>query len=131
MQGYIYIIPYYIIRLQQQNKKPLIFSGFCFCIHRSARVLYLLAPIIALHLDASSYWDAPYTYDNKPYMRIESTTVVMSRDIFEDRLMCIYLIIYYMLSFCNVSKNSFSLSISSRGNVMSRRTLKCESSETI
>ena len=43
--------------------------------------------VIALHLDAPSYWDAPYTYDNKPYMRIESTTVVMPRDIFEDRLM--------------------------------------------
>ena len=26
-------------------------------------------------------------YDNKPYMRIKSTTVVMPRDIFEDRLM--------------------------------------------
>ena len=43
--------------------------------------------IIAIRLDAPSYWDAPYTYDNKPYMRIESTTVVMPRDIFEDRLM--------------------------------------------
>ena len=43
--------------------------------------------VIAIHLDAPSYWDVPYTYDNKPYMRIESTTVVMPRDIFEDRLM--------------------------------------------
>ena len=43
--------------------------------------------VIAIHLDAPSYWDAPYTYDNKPYMRIESTTVVMPREIFEDRLM--------------------------------------------
>ena len=43
--------------------------------------------VIAIHLDAPSYWDAPFTYDNKPYMRIESTTVVMPREIFEDRLM--------------------------------------------
>ena len=43
--------------------------------------------VIAIHLNAPSYWDVPYTYDNKPYMRTESTTVVMPRDIFEDRLM--------------------------------------------
>ena len=43
--------------------------------------------VIALHLDAPSYWDTPYTYDNKPYMRIGSTTVVMPREVFEDRLM--------------------------------------------
>jgi len=43
--------------------------------------------VIAIHLSAPSYWDVPYTYDSKPYMRIESTTVVMPRDIFEDRLM--------------------------------------------
>jgi len=42
--------------------------------------------VIALHLNSPSYWDVPYTYDSKPYMRIESTTVVMPRDIFEDRL---------------------------------------------
>ena len=43
--------------------------------------------IVAIHVDAADYWDAPYTYDSKPYIRIESTTVVMPRDIFEDRLM--------------------------------------------
>ncbi len=43
--------------------------------------------VIAIHLSAPSYWNAPFTYDNKPYMRIESTTVVMPREIFEDRLM--------------------------------------------
>ena len=43
--------------------------------------------VIAIHLSAPSYWNVPYTYDSKPYMRIESTTVVMPRDIFEDRLM--------------------------------------------
>lgn len=42
--------------------------------------------VIAIHVNATSYWNTPYTYDNKPYMRIESTTVVMPRDIFEDRL---------------------------------------------
>lgn len=43
--------------------------------------------VIAIHLNAASYWDIPYTYDSKPYLRIESTTVVMPRDMFEDRLM--------------------------------------------
>lgn len=43
--------------------------------------------VIALRLDAPSYWDAPYTYDSKPYMRLESTTIVMPRDMFEDRLL--------------------------------------------
>ena len=43
--------------------------------------------VIAIHLNAASYWDNPYTYDSKPYLRIESTTVVMPRDMFEDRLM--------------------------------------------
>ena len=42
--------------------------------------------VIAIHLKAHTYWDAPYTYDDRPYMRIESTTIVMPRDIFEDRL---------------------------------------------
>jgi ATP-dependent DNA helicase RecG len=43
--------------------------------------------VIAIHLDAPSYWDAPYTFDSRPYMRIESTTSVMPREVFEDRLM--------------------------------------------
>ena len=43
--------------------------------------------IIVIHVDAAGYWSAPYTYDSKPYIQIESTTVVMPRDIFEDRLM--------------------------------------------
>lgn len=43
--------------------------------------------VIAIHLNAASYWDVPYTYDSRPYMRIESSSVVMPRDIFEDRLM--------------------------------------------
>ena len=43
--------------------------------------------VIAIHLDSPSFWDVPYTYDHKPYMRIESSTVVMPRDIFGDRLL--------------------------------------------
>ena len=43
--------------------------------------------VIAIHVDAAGYWDAPYTYDSKPYIRLESTTVVMPRDMFWDRLM--------------------------------------------
>lgn len=43
--------------------------------------------VIAIHVNAAGYWSASYTYDSKPYIRIESTTVVMPRDMFEDRLM--------------------------------------------
>ena len=43
--------------------------------------------VIAIHVNAAGYWSSPYTYDSKPYIRIESTTVVMPRDMFEDRLM--------------------------------------------
>ena len=43
--------------------------------------------VIAIHVEVAGYWSAPYTYDSKPYIRIESTTVVMPRDMFEDRLM--------------------------------------------
>ena len=43
--------------------------------------------VIAIHVNATSYWSASYTYDSKPYIRIESTTVVMPRNMFEDRLM--------------------------------------------
>ena len=43
--------------------------------------------VIAIHVNAAGYWSSPYTYDSKPYIRIESTTAVMPRDMFEDRLM--------------------------------------------
>lgn len=43
--------------------------------------------VIAIHVDAAGYWEAPYTYDSKPYIRLESTNVVMPRDIYWDRLM--------------------------------------------
>lgn len=43
--------------------------------------------VIAIHVDAAGYWNNPYTYDSKPYIRLESTTVVMPRDMYWDRLM--------------------------------------------
>ena len=43
--------------------------------------------VIAIHVDAAGYWEPPYTYDSKPYIRLESTTVVMPRDMYWDRLM--------------------------------------------
>ena len=43
--------------------------------------------VIAIHVDAAGYWESPYTYGSKPYIRLESTTVVMPREMFEDRLM--------------------------------------------
>lgn len=43
--------------------------------------------VIGIHLNAPSYWDTPYTYDDKPYMRVESTTIVMPREVYEERLM--------------------------------------------
>ena len=43
--------------------------------------------VIAMRLDGASFGEVPYTYDGKPYLRVESTTIVMPRDIFEERLM--------------------------------------------
>ena len=43
--------------------------------------------VIAMRLDGASFGEMPYTYDGKPYLRVESTTIVMPRDIFEERLM--------------------------------------------
>lgn len=43
--------------------------------------------VIAIHVNSAGYWSVPYTYDDKPYVRIESTTMIMPRDMFEDRLM--------------------------------------------
>ena len=42
--------------------------------------------LIALHLNAWPRGTAPYTYDNRPYYRVESTTKVMPRDLFEERI---------------------------------------------
>jgi ATP-dependent DNA helicase RecG len=43
--------------------------------------------VIAIHVDAAGYWENPFTYDSKPYIRLESTTVVMPREMYWDRLM--------------------------------------------
>ncbi|MBQ8958296.1 MAG: putative DNA binding domain-containing protein [Bacteroidales bacterium] len=43
--------------------------------------------VIAICLDGAVFGDVPYTYDGKPYLRVESTTVVMPRDVFEERIM--------------------------------------------
>ena len=57
------------------------------------RVEYIELPdrpgfqVIAMQLDGASFGDIPYTYDAKPYLRVESTTIVMPRDVFEERLM--------------------------------------------
>jgi len=42
--------------------------------------------IIGLHCDAAKFGDAPYTYDGRPYYKVESTTVQMPRSMFEERL---------------------------------------------
>ena len=42
--------------------------------------------VVAIHVDAVGYWVEPYTYDSRPYIRLESTTVVMPRDMYLDRL---------------------------------------------
>ncbi len=43
--------------------------------------------VIAIHVNAAGYWEAPHAYDSKPYIRVESTTIVMPLDIYRDRLM--------------------------------------------
>lgn len=44
--------------------------------------------VIAIRLDGASFGEMPYTYDGKPYLRVESTTIVMPRDIaiYDDRV---------------------------------------------
>ena len=39
-----------------------------------------------IHCDASKFGDAPYTYDGRAYYKVESTTVLMPRSMFEERL---------------------------------------------
>lgn len=46
-------------------------SGFC---------------VIGVHCDGAKFGDAPYTYDGRPYYKVESTTVLMPRSMFEERL---------------------------------------------
>jgi len=42
--------------------------------------------LIVLHFDRWNLGDRPFTYDSRPYLRAESATRIMSRDIFESRL---------------------------------------------
>lgn len=42
--------------------------------------------VIAIHLNAWPRGTAPYTYDNRPYIRFESITKVMPREMFEARI---------------------------------------------
>ena len=42
--------------------------------------------VIAIHFDAFVWGSEPYTYDGKPYYRVESTTKQMPRELFEERL---------------------------------------------
>lgn len=42
--------------------------------------------VIAIHFDAFEWGDEPYTYEGKPYYRVESTTKQMPRNMFEERL---------------------------------------------
>lgn len=42
--------------------------------------------VIAIHFDAFVWGNEPYTYDGKPYYRVESTTKQMPRNMFEERL---------------------------------------------
>jgi len=42
--------------------------------------------VIGVHCDGAKFGDAPYTYDGRPYYKVESTTVLMPRSMFEERL---------------------------------------------
>ena len=42
--------------------------------------------IIAIHFDSWKYGMVPYTYNGRPYYKVESTTRIMPRDMFEERL---------------------------------------------
>ncbi|MBR4391948.1 MAG: putative DNA binding domain-containing protein [Bacteroidales bacterium] len=42
--------------------------------------------VIGIHAEAAQFGDAPYTYDGRAYYKVESTTVLMPRSMFEERL---------------------------------------------
>ena len=44
--------------------------------------------LIALHFDAWEEGHVPYTYKGRPYYKVESTTMVMPREMYEERLRC-------------------------------------------
>ena len=42
--------------------------------------------VIAIYFDPTTFTSAPYTYDGRPYYKIESTTALMPRQMYEERL---------------------------------------------
>lgn len=42
--------------------------------------------VIGIYAEAAKFGDAPYTYDGRAYYKVESTTVLMPRSMFEERL---------------------------------------------
>lgn len=42
--------------------------------------------LICMHFDGYTFGNKPYTYDGRPYYKVESTTKVMPREMFEERL---------------------------------------------
>lgn len=42
--------------------------------------------LICMHFDGYTFGCRPYTYDGRPYYKVESTTKIMPREIFEERL---------------------------------------------
>ena len=44
--------------------------------------------VIALHFDSWDEGHIPYTYQGRPYIRVESTTQLMPREIYDERLRC-------------------------------------------
>ena len=42
--------------------------------------------IVAIRFPAPSAFSAPYTYDSRPYYKVENTTSIMPRELFEERL---------------------------------------------
>ena len=42
--------------------------------------------VIGIHCDAAKFGEAPYTYDGRAYYKVESTTILMPRSMFEERL---------------------------------------------
>ena len=42
--------------------------------------------VIGIHADGAKFGDAPYTYDGRAFYKVESTTKLMPRSMFEERL---------------------------------------------
>ena len=42
--------------------------------------------VIAIYFDPTTFTNAPYTYDGRAYYKLESTTAIMPRQMYEERL---------------------------------------------